>query len=289
MSKFGDDFIQYSDKKVKNETKGLTAYFFVTIPLYIVLLFFLIFFVWYTVFISTHSFYAVSGPSMKNTLNSEVSDVDPNTSYDAVYIDRSTKARMFDIIVIDREGESSVIKRLMAVEGDYITIAKGTTEEGNSCWYFYRIPNGTDLETFTDEQARLNEESGENGYSIRGYDSWYQQKNAETLLQVTVDGQEYSNTYEQNFYDHFLMGYSSQSQDYFTSANGLVYVKVPKGKIFYMGDNRGFSKDARVNGFGEFSSIVGRAEFIVYDYNFGNRLWEVVKFYFREMEKFFAR
>ena len=75
----------------------------------------------------------------------------------------------------------------------------------------------------------------------------------------------------------------------YVSENGLIYVQVPEGKYFCMGDNRGHSDDSRKNGFYDVEYIVGRVEFIVYDHNFGNRLWEVVKYYFGQVEEFFAR
>lgn len=289
MDKYNEDFIQYSEKKVKNETKHLALYFVVHITLYIVLLFFLIFFVWYTVFISTHRFYAVAGPSMKYTLNRNISDNDRTTADDAVYVDKISTPNLFDIIVIEEPNEESKIKRLMAVEGDYITVAK----EGDY-FYFYRIPSGADLSTFSDEEAKMIETTGENGYQIRGYEDWREFRTASSLIEVEAGGETKSNQYENNFYNIFLRAFvdndfQSNGFNYHISENGLIYVQVPEGQFFYMGDNRGHSTDARENGFCDWEYIVGRAEFIVYDYNFGNRIWEVIKFYFSEMEKFFAR
>ena len=41
--------------------------------------------------------------------------------------------------------------------------------------------------------------------------------------------------------------------------------------------------------FEDASKIVGRGEIVVKNFNFVNRLWEVIKFYFSEVEKFFAK
>lgn len=297
MNAFKDkDFIQYSDKKVKEETKNLTLYFIVHITLYVVLFFFLLFFAWYTVFITTHKFYAVKGVSMMPTLNSEITEdeimYDPDVqqlSYDAVYVDKSTKPRLFDIVVVEYSKTNSVIKRLMATEGDYITIAKGTTTSGDECFYFYRIPKGTDLASFSDEHAKLDEMSGQNGYTIRGYEDWYKNKATSSQPPKTISTSSGTNEYEYNFYYKFLSEYQEGDDEFYTSPNGLVYVKVPDGKRFFMGDNRGHSTDSRENGFVDKEKIVGRAEFIVENYTFVNRILEVVKFYFSEMEKFFAR
>lgn len=298
MNAFKDDnFIQYDKKKVKNETKNLTLYFVVHISLYIVLFFFLLFFAWYTYFVVTHRFYAVKGVSMMPTLNSQISEItDPtiNTqelSYDAVYVDKSTKPRLFDIVVVEYSKNNSVIKRLMATEGDYITIAKGKTDAGEDCFYYYRIPKDTDLTAINDEDFKLDESNGQNGYSILGYQDWYKNKVSDYMPIKTLSNEKGTQSYEYNFFNTFLNGYitSDGEFNYYTSQNGLVYVQVPQGKCFFMGDNRGHSTDGRENGFCDNEKIVGRAEFIVENYSFVNRIVEVVKFYFSEMEKFFAR
>ncbi|MGN1201166.1 MAG: S26 family signal peptidase [Candidatus Caccovivens sp.] len=291
MSKFDGDFIQYSEQKVKNETKNLAVYFILHISLYIVLLFFAIFFVWYTVFVSTHSFYAVQGASMKYTLNSQILDGDTESSYDAVYVNRLDSLRDYDIVVLNREGSSPIIKRLMATEGDYITIAK--VPDGT--YRFFRIKNPTteELANISDDEAMLDEESGELGYRIRGYSNWKATCFETEDIAVDVGGQTLVNRYEDYFYGTFLSYYGQEGApyNYYVSANGLIYVQVPQGKVFCMGDNRGFSTDSRakVNGFFDRTQIAGRTEFIVYNFNFGNRILEVVKFYFSEVEKFFAR
>lgn len=303
MAEFNKDFIQYSDKKVKEEKHNLTFYLSTRITFYIVLIFFAIFFIWYTAFITTHSFYAVSGVSMMGTLNNQISSSEmesgknlQDVSYDAVYIDRTTKARIFDIVVIEtkeidtKTGKNkNIIKRVMAQEGDYITIAKATVA-GEEHFYFHRISadsliEGQVSEEFSDEMAILQEE-GQNGYGIYSYADW--DKKPATREFSTGNG---SHVYEEDFFNIFLEGFFLETGEfeYYVSNAGLVYVKVPQGKFFYMGDNRNHSTDARGRGFGEVSSIVGRSEFIVYNFNFGNRLWEVVKFYFSQMTNFFAR
>ncbi len=282
-------------RKEDNENVKSVLSLIMRILMYILVLFLAIFFCWYFVFISTHNFYAVYGPSMMSTLNSEITQqqvnngTSKNISYDAIYVNKSAQLQLFDIIVIEREDDDSIVKRLMAQEGDWITIAKGD----DGYLYFFRIPSGTDLSTFTDDDA-LVLENGENGYSIYSYSDWVMLREEITK---SINGN--SQTYEKNFYNTFLSDYfstgenNSLSEDmeynYYVSSNGLVYVQVPEGKFFYMGDNRGHSTDARENGFGDVDDIVGCADIIVYDYNFGNRLWEVVKFYFKEIENFFAR
>ncbi len=299
MGKFDRNFIQYSDKKVKDEKNHLAFFLTTHIIFYIFLIFFAIFFIWYTVFISTHSFYGVFGVSMMPTLNSQIpsdqmerGDDLREATFDAVYVDKMTSAKLFDVVVIETEETDpkthkpkNIVKRFVAAEGDYVTIAKAVDKLGEQHFYFFRIPAGSNFETFSDEAAMM-EENGENGYEIYKRANWDASKN-ETVK--TAEG--VSHSYETIFYNTFLKGYFEQSgtYQYHVSAQGLVYVQVPQGKFFYLGDNRGHSDDARKNGFMSIDAIVGRTEFIVYNYNFGNRLWEVIKFYFSEMDKFFAR
>lgn len=301
VKNFDDNFIQYDQNKVKEETKNLALYFILHISLYIVLIFFAIFFCWYTVFITTHKYYAVYGPSMMPTLNAGITNIQNSSkqSLDAVYVDCVTGLKDYDIVVVERPNSDSVIKRLMASEGDFITIAKGTTQDGEDCFYFYRIKSGTDLTNFADSDALIKEENDENGYHIRGYQDWWANREVSLEITVVLSGTEYKSTYEENFYNTFSLYecdnltesgvFVGEKFTYFVSQSGLVYVQVPEGKVFCMGDNRAHSTDSRENGFFLKSNIVGRAEFIIYNHNFGNRLLEVVKFYFREIETFFAR
>ena len=181
----------------------------------------------------------------------------------------------------------------MAVEGDWITIAKGQTADGEECFYFYRIAKDQIKEDVTSDQARVYE-NGQNRYSIYNDSTlWVHKSATDAYREISVDVGEntISNAYEFNFYLTFLKYYGTEQErfNYFVSQEGLVYVQVPEGKLFYMGDNRQYSTDSREVGFCDKTYVVGRTEIIVYNYNFVNRLWEVVKFYFKEMETFFAR
>ena len=278
---FDNNFIQNTEQSVKEEKKSLGFYLTWTITLYIALIFFGIFFSWYTVFVSTHKYYEVVGASMKNTLNAELSDSDSKGKIDAVYVNLNDDIKLFDIVVIERDGAESIIKRVMAQSGDYVSVVMGEYE-GQPCFYFYRI-SAEKMKTlvkddFADEQAKLVESAGE--YQIKDYADWGANRAAFEFNGVK---------YEKNFYDKFLAGYTDGDDGYFVSNSGMIYVEVPQNKFFCMGDNRGHSKDSRIEGFYDKSMLVGRVE--IFDYNFkeGNRFWLVVKFYFSEVEKFFAR
>ena len=301
QANFNGDFIKCNDKKVKSETRNLAWYLLSRSILYIIILFFALFFIWYTAFITTHKFYAVSGVSMMPTLNSQIPldemdlESSKDKSYDAVYVNLVAKPKIYDVIVIKLPNKKdSIIKRLMAVEGDFITIAKTTNGEGQDCLRFYRIPKGQNL---SDAQAEVVEDGTSGSYSILEPDSLWTHKSQELIrplvseLKIEKNGKSYSHQYEYNFYETFLKNYTQESSEFYVSDNGLLYVKVPQGKFFYMGDNRAHSSDARETdkGFGNNNYIVGKVESFVFNYNFANRLWEVVKYYFKEIDKFFAR
>lgn len=296
MSRFNKEFIQYSETKVKKETNNLTLFFIITIPLYICLLFFAIFIAWYVVFTSTHRYFAVYGPSMMSTLNAEITNINASTnqSFDAVYVKTYGTVDNFDIIVLKnpRNLNDSIIKRLMAQEGDYVSIVVSKNSKDEESLFLHVIEKGTDLSNFEDQQAKLVEDQGINGYNIYGYNDWNEFKTTTSLSVVNEEGQTKTHFYEEKFFETFQLQDCKNENalyEYFISKEGVVYVKVPENKMFCVGDNRGHSTDSREWGFFDKSTLIGKTEFIIYDHNFGNRLWEVLKFYFKEIEKFFAR
>ncbi len=274
----GDNFISYNEKK-KEETKSIAWYLTTHITLYIVLIFFLIFFAWYTYFVVTHRYYIVYGPSMKPILNEQVADNDENSAMDAVYVNLYDKIEVGDIVVINDVSSSgeSIIKRVVAESGDYVTIAKS----GDN-FYLYRIPksmmsqnsNGEKESLLSDSNAIVLENESSSGYEVIWDES-----------SIYVDG---NYTYEYKFYDRFFSD-NSLNYDYYTSQDGLKYVCVPDGYSFCLGDNRAVSADSRRYGFISNENMVGNVELIVYDYSFGNRVLEVIKFYYTQVEDFFAR
>ena len=274
--KYNEDNFVSLNKKKKEETKSIAWYLTTHITLYIVLIFFLIFFAWYTYFIVTHRYYIVYGPSMKPTLNAQVSDYDEDSAMDAVYVNLYGKIVVGDIVVIDDVSSSSIIKRVVAESGDYVTIAKS----GDN-FYLYRIPasmmtlntQGEKESLISDSEALVVER--ENGYDV----IWDE-------ASVQVDG---NYIYEYKFYDRFLLNMTNSNFDYYISEEGLKYVCVPQGYTFCLGDNRAVSADSRRYGFISYDNIVGDVELFVYDYSFGNRVLEVIKFYYSQVEDFFAR
>ena len=280
MNYQNEEYIQYSKKKKSKETRSIAWYLTTHITLYIVLIFFLIFFAWYTYFSVTHRYYIVTGTSMQPTLNSSI--VLEDESEDAVYVNIYGNIDFGDIVVINASNNSDdIIKRVLATGGDYVTIARS----GNS-YYVYRIAkenvvldeNGIMTGSLIEDvNARLQEnERGGFSYNI-DYTSWGAEPG---IPQGGI-------TYEAQFYNQFIA--DADEEDLFISGGGLIYVKVPEDHVFCLGDNRANSRDSRYYGYFSLDEIVGDVEIIVYDYSFGNRVLQVISFYYRQVEEFFAR
>lgn len=280
-----EEFIQDIDKKKKEETKSIALYLTTHITLYIVLIFFLIFFIWYTVFSVTHRYYIVEGASMQPYLNASIAPTDTSSSQDAVYVNLNGKIEVYDVVVIEGVSKTSpsIIKRVVAEEGDFVSIAKS----GNS-FFLFRIDaedmtlneNNEYTTLVSDENALVFENERNTGYEIR-YDDWN-----------GVDERVYNGVhYDYGFYSQFIQGYVNESDaySYYVSSDNLIYVQVPEGKTFCLGDNRAHSSDSRTYGFISYDNIVGDVEITVYNYSFVNRVFEVIKYYYYQVEEFFAR
>lgn len=280
-----EEFIQDIDKKKKEETKSIALYLTTHITLYIVLIFFLIFFVWYTVFSVTHRYYIVEGASMQPYLNNGIPATDQSSSKDAVYVNLNGKIEVYDVVVIEGVSKTSpsIIKRVVAEEGDFVSIAKS----GNS-FFLFRIDaedmtlneNNEYTTLVSDENALVFENERNTGYEIR-YDDWN-----------GVDERVYNGVhYDYGFYSQFIQGYVNESDaySYYVSSDNLIYVQVPENSTFCLGDNRAHSSDSRTYGFISYDNIVGDVEITVYNYSFVNRVFEVIKYYYYQVEEFFAR
>ena len=217
---------------------------------------------------------------MQPTLNSSI--VLEDESEDAVYVNIYGNIDFGDIVVINASNNSDdIIKRVLATGGDYVTIARS----GNS-YYIYRIAkenvvldeNGIMTGSLIEDvNARLQEnERGGFSYNI-DYTSWGAEPG---IPQGGI-------TYEAQFYNQFIA--DADEEDLFISGGGLIYVKVPEDHVFCLGDNRANSRDSRYYGYFSLDEIVGDVEIIVYDYSFGNRVLQVISFYYRQVEEFFAR
>lgn len=166
----------------------------------------------------------VYGESMKPTINN-YTDYEHNK--DIVYINKTTSYTYGDIIVIQKDASTQIIKRVIALPGDRINIIRDGSR-------YYTERNGTIL----DEDGFIN---------VVSYDADYN-----GMYKVYKAFQQYKQNHfsELNFED---------PTDYANSA-----IIVGEGEVFVLGDNRHNSEDSSRDGCFKASAVVGRVDIIVY-------------------------
>lgn len=208
-------------KKIKTKTIWKKISFVITS---IVVALFLSLFV----FIYTHEYYPVTGQSMYPTING--SGFDEN----GVYINPNNKGSFQDIVVAETEDGTTVIKRILGLEGDLVSFIKDV--DGNT--YFYRIPAGTQQSEYENNLSAF--------------------KLNETYL-YDISGNEIQK-------EHFDKMLSKESENkVFVMSNYTFYefFQVPEGEIFIMGDNRGHTTDSSDYGSLPVDNILGKVDYMV--------------------------
>ncbi len=231
----------------------------------------LIYLVLFAIIYSYHvnfEYVTINGCSMQPTLNPNPELQDIDEVQDGVIVRVGHDADYGDIIVIDRgEDEDSIIKRALAFGGDYFTIASVDFDGGRD-YRFMRIKEGSD------EVEILYEEY------IKSYEYWNM-----------VDG--YVNDgieYESILYVKYTQYLNYQTTKFDVEIGGQTYAieffQVPEGEVFYMGDNRTGSSDARISGTTKQTNIYGHVVRIVHNGTFIKE--DPVKWFFQQIADFFA-
>lgn len=180
----------------------------------------------------------VDGSSMLPTLN----NYEDKSISDCVYINRFATSYDGDIIVVHNPTNNSnankyVIKRLMATSGDKIAIIR--TDNG-----------GVSASDGTYKISRIKKDSS----------------NAELVEETYLD--ENTSLYFSYLEFQSLLNKPDLTGCKVVTINGIKYLEIDEGYIFYMGDNRS-SKEASYDcldyGPVEANKIVGRVNIIVYE------------------------
>ena len=222
-------------------------------------------------FENNYDYITINGLSMQPTLNAEPVYINGKSVQDGVYIKRGTDADYGDIIIVDKRQDigKTIIKRLLGKGGDLITIIK--LDVGERAEYrFVRIKNGTNNVEVLEENYICGESLNSSGYKRSlGYQEWgakidskydYESGcNYEELFYLQYFWDSLTNSAKtNNVYRHEI---TYQGQVY----SDVKFYKIEENKIFYMGDNRGESGDARQSGTEYQSKINGKVVSIAHN------------------------
>lgn len=203
----------------------------------------------YCWFFSNYYFLTVTGRSMQPTLNIDI--IYQSDAQDCVIVDKYAEIDYGDIIIIKNpaniNSDNTIIKRLLAKEGDKFSIIKI-----DGLYHLLRIKKG-----FNDVEV-LDESS-----YIKGYVDWSIGKRSYIDYDQNV-------VYEAEFYENYI----DKSGRYFSSDrvsevvydNKIIYFyQIEKNEIFYLGDNRANSSDARYYGPVTTDIVLGKVVKICYN------------------------
>lgn len=198
------------------------------------------------IFRANFEYITINGCSMQNTLNPNPVEIDNELVQDGVYIKLTQNVNYGDIIVLNKTEEESIIKRALAFGGDYVTIAS-ISYDGNRDYRFMRVKQGSD------EVEILNEAN-----YIKSYDLW-------NMVEGEVVGDV---EYETSIYLNYQgLQYNTKTFDVLLDGKEreVVFFEIPDDHVFYMGDNRTGSYDARFSGTLNKSHIEGYVVKIVHN------------------------
>ena len=264
----------------KDEKEGKISQRVLIWCLVILVVFYVLLFITNSWFQNNYRYVTINGTSMQPTLNPNPVNINGNDVQDAVYIKLTSEDITYgDIIIIDKSTynyNTSVIKRLLALDGDQISIAKVHVVQGNDNYTEYRF-------------MRIKEGSSEIEIVYEDYIAGYGIWNSYVPI---LDNEVY---YEPYFYRLFLED-SQTTTHYVEGVGNVKFYTVMPGQIFYMGDNRTGSTDARWTGTDSQENVIGRVVSIVHNstsiqnslFWWTGRIKEYFAIVFDEIIKYFA-
>lgn len=218
-------------------------------------------------FYQNFSYISISGKSMQSTLNPSpvLVQTKRGSEYlqDGVYIKHTKDVDYGDIVVLDPSEEKeddTIIKRVLALEGDYITIVKIPNAEGTLEYHVLRVKENTNKVEILQEDY------------IYSYSDWTGKEGSAN--DAVVSGVVYEASIYKNFSTYLKYETKTFPVSKLDGAN-VTFFKVPENSIFFLGDNRANSNDSRALGCFDLSKIEGRVCAIVRDgtaYE-GNNMW----------------
>lgn len=225
-------YLYFEDERCTKLTKKCLKSMY--IAFFVVAVIFTILYSW---FHNNYYIMTITGRSMQPTLNADIES--QSQAQDMAIVDKDGEIDYGDIIIIKQpnnpNSDTTIIKRVLAFEGDKISLVKVRDENNNFYYHVLRIKAGTDEIEVLNEDYIL--------YKDNGVPDW-EDKNAVAVSNVY---------YDIEFYQNYIFTggrYYEKGQVETIYYNGMPiqFYEVGKGDIFYLGDNRANSSDARYYG-----------------------------------------
>ena len=220
-------FTEYYRDKIEEKKAGkiFTCFIFL-----VIIVFGMLFAINYD-FNQKYTYVSINGMSMQPTLNPDpyIDGISQQAIQDGVYIRNTQDVDYGEIIILENViKDKTIIKRVLALGGDYISIVK-VEDDGASEFRILRMKDGSN-------QIEIIEED-----YILSYRSWVNMYYNEDL--TTPQDPQTDVVYEPAFYSKFDGdGYESR----IVTVSGLggqdvKMYKVPENNVFFLGDNRAYS------------------------------------------------
>ena len=209
----------------------------------------------YIWFYSEFLFLKITGMSMQPTLNPNITT--QQEGHDGALVDLDAEIDYGDIIIIKQpdspNSDQTIIKRVLAFEGDKIALIKTYGQNNSYHYYVVRIKNNsTQIEILKEDYILYND---------NGLPDW-ESEDSINYLGVEYDAKFYQNyIWQQGKFYNF-----AKISTITVNGQNVKFYQLGEDEIFYLGDNRAHSSDARYYGpVKQSEMVVGKVVKIIAD------------------------